>query len=186
MELNTNEIDDFRKGNHAVFEKLIETYKNRVYANVIRLVHHKNDAEEITQRVFIKCYLECKKFRGESKLSVWIYRIAYNEAINFIKKQKRWVFKTSFSKLDHQGETPSIFKTIEQEDKKEFLKTAMQNLTVEERWLIILWCYDEMSYKEIAAHTGLSLSNVKVKLHRGKHNLKQQLEPFKNNFYEGS
>ena len=41
MELNTNEIDDFRKGNHAVFEKLIETYKNRVYANVIRLVHHK-------------------------------------------------------------------------------------------------------------------------------------------------
>jgi len=53
MELNTNEIDDFRKGNHAVFEKLIETYKNRVYANVIRLVHHKNDAEEITQRVFI-------------------------------------------------------------------------------------------------------------------------------------
>lgn len=62
----------------------------------------------------------------------------------------------------------------------------MQNLTVEERWLIILWCYDEMSYKEIAAHTGLSLSNVKVKLHRGKQNLKQQLEPFKNNFYEGS
>jgi RNA polymerase sigma-70 factor (ECF subfamily) len=60
----------------------------------------------------------------------------------------------------------------------------MRILKADERWVLILWCYEDLSYNEIAVYTGFTLSNVKIKLHRAKQQLKQELEPFKNHFYE--
>lgn len=184
MELNSNEIVDFKNGKKAVFAKFIEVYKDRIYNNVIRFVCNQNDAEEITQRVFIKCYQECSKFRGEAKLSVWIFRIAYNESLNFLKKRNKWVFDEVISHNRRTIQAPIVFENLERQDKKELIEKAMRILKADERWVLILWCYEDLSYNEIAVYTGFTLSNVKIKLHRAKQQLKQELEPFKNHFYE--
>ncbi|SRR5210317_649357 len=183
MELNSEELLHFREGHAAVFKKVVALYHGRIYANAIRLVSNRNDAEEIAQRVFVKSYLECKKFKGASKLSVWLYRITFNECLNFLKKQKR-EGALSIQDLQENSLPPTIVAQLDSEGKRGVIDRAMDNLKPQEKAILVLWFFEDYSYKEISERTGLSLANVKVKLHRAKQKLKQALQPYQQCFYE--
>lgn len=183
MELKPEELLYFRKGNAAIFKKVVDLYHGRIYANAIRLVKNQNNAEEITQRVFVKSYLECKKFRGACKLSVWLYRITFNECLSFIKKQKRGP-SLSIESLKENSIPPPIAVLHDCEGQRVMIDRAMDTLKPKERVVLVLWYFEELSYKEISERTGLTLSNVKVKLHRAKQKLKQMLQPHKQYLYE--
>jgi RNA polymerase sigma-70 factor (ECF subfamily) len=183
MAFNEQELNRFKRGETPIFEKIIEEHKDKIFGNVIRLVRNEADAEEITQIVFVKCYTERKKFRGDSKLSVWLYRIAFNEALLFLRQNKKWL------RLEEQARksvpcNPKVEQLYDEKNKKEWLNKALDQLQPDEKRVIGLFYYEELSYQEIKERTGLTLSNVKIKIHRGKKKLKEQLIPYQNFFYE--
>ena len=183
MALSDQELICFKRGEALVFNKIIEENKDPIYRNVIRLVKNESDAEEITQMVFVKCYTERNTFRGDSKLSVWLYRIAFNEALSYLRNNKKQVELSSIAE-ERMQTPPTGEEGYDRQSKKEWINQAMNQLSPDEKWLIGLYYYEALSYREIEERTGLTLSNVKIKIHRGKKKLKEQLTPYRNFFYE--
>ena len=99
MELSESIIDRLQHGEKQLFGQLIEMYQDRVYGLSFQLMKNEDDANEVAQNTFIKIYKKIKLYKVTSKFSVWIYRIAYNEAMTQMKAKKRWVFRF----FDHES-----------------------------------------------------------------------------------
>lgn len=175
MELPKSIIKRLQQGEKELFSQLIKVYQDRVYGLSMKLMQDENDANEIAQTTFIQVYQKIKKFRGESKLSVWIYRITYNHAVDQLKRKKRWVHD-NFKDEDIGGlYQPKVLTQLNQEDERGEIQWALNQLSSSEQALIKLFYLEELSYNEIVNITKISLSNVKVKLHRSKKKLKKLL-----------
>jgi RNA polymerase sigma-70 factor (ECF subfamily) len=156
----------------------------------ISFVPNKEDAEDIAQDVFVEIFNSIEKFKGDSKLSTWIYRITTNKCLEFIRKRntkKRFAFLQSitgnemplnksnyFTEINH----PGII--LENKEKSEVLFKAINKLPESQRVMFTLSKVDGLSYKEIADITGNSLSSVESILFRSKKNLQSILK----NYYE--
>ena len=92
MELSESIIDRLQHGEKQLFGQLIEMYQDRVYGLSFQLMKNEDDANEVAQNTFIKIYKKMKLYKGTSKFSVWIYRIAYNKAKTHLNAKKRRVF----------------------------------------------------------------------------------------------
>ncbi len=143
------------------FTQIVEDNQRNIYMLVLRIVGTEMDAEDITQEVFIKFYKSHTNFRGDSKVSTLLYRIAYNHAIDFVRKKKKSV-TVELDESVHNGEEQDL----SYHEKIEILDRAIESLDIEERTIITLFYKDGKSIEEISKIATLSIANIKVKLHR--------------------
>ncbi|MCF8229330.1 MAG: RNA polymerase sigma factor [Bacteroidales bacterium] len=170
-------IERIKDGETSAFSELVEKHKDWVYTIVIRILRSHEEAEETAQDVFLKAYNSLKTFQGKSKFSTWLYSIAYNTAITKTRKRK---LKTS--DLDDEiiynyseDEISKSMYELSPEEQQQSLRKAMNDLPEEENLLITLFYKKENSIAEISEITGMSSSNVKVKLHRIRKKLYEKL-----------
>ena len=176
-------IDNVLKGDTNAFAFLVEKYKVMVYSLSYKMLKHKEEAEEVSQDTFIKAYKNLKKFEGNSKFSTWLYKIAYRNCLDVLKKNKRRFHLTEINEVtsNYIQSTETILQTIERKERSEILNDCLLQLPEEERSILWLFYYKELSLKEIVDITGFTEANVKVKMHRARKRLltivKGQVEP---------
>ena len=180
-----NEI--INEKSHRAFERLVNHYQPLVIKTCLGFVPSYSDAEDIAQDVFIEVYQSISGFRSEARLSTWLYRIAVNKSLNFVRKQKRErMFRSIESFFTAKGEQSEKLeiedkhgdradRNIERQENKLLLKNVINNLPENQRIAFILSKYQDLSYKEIAEVMNTSLSSVESLLFRAKANLQKQI-----------
>lgn len=161
-------IEKIKKGDTSAFASLVEKHKDMVFTIIVKIVRKAEDAEEIAQDVFLKVFEKLESFRGESRFSTWLYRIAYNAAISKTRKRRLEVEALDDFTLNNYSvdEVKEELESIEAEEQQALLKEAMENLSDDDFLIIKLFYLEELAVKDISYVTGLSQANVKVKLHR--------------------
>jgi RNA polymerase sigma-70 factor (ECF subfamily) len=153
-----------KAGDNQAFTAIVSRYGEMVFTIVRKIVENKEDAEDITQEVFIKVFKSLERFREESSFATWLYRIAYNTTISELRKRKLcYVAADDSSLTDNDCDTDE---SDEIEIKLQYLETALKHLPPDEVFLITLYYMDEQSIENISKISNLSVANVKVKLHR--------------------
>lgn len=178
----SNLVEDVKRKDHAAFKKLVDQYQEMVLNTCYGFVHDIDDAKDLTQEVFIKIYDSIHKFRGDAKLSTWIYRISVNKSLNFIRAAK----KVKITDLDalsnsrdlklrvhHESEQEDI--DVEHEQRSKILFKAIDSLNANQRIAFSLNKLDDISYNEIGEIMNISLPAVESLIHRAKLNLQKKL-----------
>jgi RNA polymerase sigma-70 factor (ECF subfamily) len=167
------------------FEELVNNYKNKLYNTVLGLVQNEMDAEDITQEVFIQAYESIQSFKGDSKLSTWLYRIAISKALDFIRKKnrkKRSAVIFRFFGPERKEEEPATFHhpgvVLEQRENAAMLFKAINELPEKQRIAFTLHKLEALSYQQVAAVLDTSLSSVESLMHRAKTNLRENLAEY--------
>jgi len=158
-------IDSFKKGNEHAFNILVNKYQKKIYWIVRKMVLDHDDANDITQDIFIKIHSSLKDFRGDSKFFTYIYKISVNFCLNHISKKKR----TSNREIDIEDDTLDIKSTdmgtdehYDEKRKQKLLKEAIENLEGQQRAVFNMRFYDNLSYEEIAAMMNKSVGGMKA------------------------
>ena len=161
-------IDKIRDGETAHFAVLLERYSQPVFSLIVKIVGNREDAEELTQDVFLKVFRSLSSFQGNSLFSTWLYRIAYNVAVSAARKKKyEWVaIEESMIEDAPENTWDDALEQIDKEAQLYRLEMAVTKLSPDDRALVSLFYMQEKAIEEIVSITGLSLSNVKTKLHR--------------------
>lgn len=188
--MNENELlIQLQTGNESAFKTLVKIHQKRVFNTVLAIVQHTEEAEDIAQEVFIEVYQSVKKFRGDSKLSTWLYRIATTKALAEIRKKKsakRFAFFTNLfsdnNEILHQPihfEHPGII--FENKENGKILFRAISILPDNQKVAFTLYHIEGLSYQEITEVMEVSLSSVESLLFRAKTNLRKYLGDFYRN-----
>lgn len=163
-----NTIEMVLNGDTAAFAGLVDRYKDLVFTIAQRITQNREDAEEITQDTFVKAYQKLSSFRKESRFSTWLYRIAYNEAITKVRRRKDLTvtIEEEITASIAEDETENGFLGMEAREQKWVVDRIMARLPELEQVLVTLFYLDDQPVSEISQVTGMSESNVKVRLHR--------------------
>lgn len=178
-------IESILGGDRDQYTLIVEKYQQMVFRTCMGFMHNKEDADDLTQEVFIQAYQMLHTFRYESALSTWLYRIAVNASLNRVRKTS----KTSlFSRLNEllsndpkperdfsvaHNENPE--KLLLKSEQAEWVQHALDSLPEKQRTAIILSKYDDLSQKEIAAVMDTTEGAVEALLQRAKANLREKL-----------
>ncbi|MEN0004538.1 MAG: sigma-70 family RNA polymerase sigma factor [Bacteroidota bacterium] len=179
MEEDIKLINATLKGDQFAFQHLVEKYQHYVFTITYRVLKRREEAEETAQDVFIKVYKTLGSFEQRSKFTTWLYAVTYRTALDKARKKNYPIDSIddddNYLQLENTfGESPSD--AIQQEDLQSQLERAISRLKPVDASLITLFYLHEKSIKEIAAITGLTISNIKTKLHRLREQLKVLLE----------
>lgn len=170
MELYTDTyyIQRIQAGDTACFACLLDKYSRPVHTLIFKVVRSREDAEELTQDVFMKIFKNLSSFKGDCGFSTWVYRIAYNTAISCVRKKKYEflaIEETTLTNISEEEVSEMLGRTNTSWQIQR-LDAALEQLPPDERALILLFYMKEKTVEELAAITGLTTSNTKVKLHR--------------------
>jgi RNA polymerase sigma factor (sigma-70 family) len=163
-------IEQILGGNINAFTYIVDHHKDKAFNLAYRICGSSEEAEEVAQDSFMKAYRSLGAFQMKSSFATWLYRIVYNTAISNIRIKKKGVLSLDdfpADATDFIGENTSE-EEAEREYRKSLINFALRKITEEERGLISLFYYDEMSMDEIADVTGISKSNIKVRLFRAR------------------
>ena len=166
-------IQQTLKGNVNAYAFLVEKYKHMVYTLTIRIVKNREEAEEVAQDVFVKAYKNLNKFKGDSKFSTWIYKIAYYASLDALKLNKRQIRSGNIDNFKEQniGITDDSLKFLHDKERKQIINDAIFKLSEDERVIITLYYFEELPIKEISKVVDLSEDNIKIKLFRSRKKL---------------
>ena len=170
---------------HSAFKALVDRYQALVINTCYNLLGNRQDAEDVAQEAFFQVYKSANKFRQEAKISTWLYRIAVNRSLNFIRdnKRSRWL-KSLTSLLEDERQRVSDVSTsnsdrpdvaLEKKERDEMIGKAIDSLPGKQRAAFVLHKYEGLSYEEIAKILQRSLSSVESLIHRAKLNLQGKL-----------
>jgi RNA polymerase sigma factor (sigma-70 family) len=171
-------IGQILKGNSNAFSYIVDRHKNKAYNLAFRICGSHEEAEELAQDSFLKAYRSLKSFKLKSSFSTWLYRIVYNTTISHIRIKKKGILSLE----DFPADATDFIgiNTSQEEAEKEYRNSlvnfALQKINEDERGLISLYYYDEMSTEEISEVTGISKSNIKVKLFRARQKMLEIIE----------
>ncbi|GHT68914.1 DNA-directed RNA polymerase sigma-70 factor [Bacteroidia bacterium] len=159
-------IQKVKAGDFRSFSAIVSKYQNMVFTIVLKIVENREDAEDITQEIFIKVFKSIQQFREDSEFSTWLYRIAYNTTLSELRKKKLF-----FTSIDDGFFSVNESFTEENDDEEteikwQYLDKAMKKLPPDEIFLLTLHYIDGQSVENIGRISKLTVSNVKVKLHR--------------------
>ncbi|NOZ12290.1 MAG: sigma-70 family RNA polymerase sigma factor [Acidobacteria bacterium] len=173
-------IDAVLKGDADRYEALVNRYQKPIINFIFRMVGNYEDAAELAQDVFIKSYVSLAGFNRQYRFSTWLFRIATNRTIDFLRKRKVAVVSMEGDYEDYtpqyKSDGSSPLDTLEDNRVKALLGDAIQQLPAEYREVIVLYHVNEASYEEIAEITGLPLGTVKNRIFRARKMLKKILE----------
>ncbi|MCB9016944.1 MAG: RNA polymerase sigma factor [Lentimicrobiaceae bacterium] len=171
-------IQQVLDGNTGAYSLIVDRYKDLVYTVVIKIIRNREEAEEAAQDTFLKAFHALPSFKREAKFTTWLFRIAYNTAISRTRK-KQLTTTAIDDKMIENYSTDEIKENIGQlneEEQSRMLQIAIKTLASDEQLLINLFYHNHQSIEEIASITGLSDTNVKVKLHRIRKKLYMQMQ----------
>ncbi|MGB5819908.1 MAG: RNA polymerase sigma factor [Saonia sp.] len=181
-------IEALREGTNEAYGRLLDEYQQKVFSTCISFVPNKEDAEDIAQDVFVEVFNSISKFKGNSKLSTWIYRISINKSLEFIRKKntrKRFGFRQSLLGNDIPIDRSSYFTEfnhpgiqLENKEKSEILFAAINRLPEAQRIVYTLNKIDDLSHQEVSEITKKSISSVESLMFRAKKNLQKLLHDY--------
>lgn len=176
-------IEELKKGDQAAFRKIVENWQDMVYNTALGIVQNATDAEDVAQEVFMQVYESVHHFKGESKFSTWLYRIAITKAMDHIrrkKRKKRFAFLQSLFGQDNELiHDPPEFNhpgvRFENKEKAAILFQAIRQLPENQQTAFTLHKLEGLSYQEVSEVMNMSLSSIESLMHRAKANLKKNL-----------
>lgn len=181
-------IEELRAGDREAYRILVDKYHVKVIRTCKGFVHSTADAEDIAQEVFIEVFRSISRFRGESELSTWIYRIAVTRSLNFLRsasRRKVISFFTGQSDMEEPwvpekqaGPESSPDQIMFRTEQARALEKALSSLPENQRTAFVLNKYDDLSYKEISDIMNVSIGSVESLIFRAKQNLQKKLTDF--------
>lgn len=176
-------IDKILQGETNAFAVLVDRYKDMIFTLALKMVKNREESEEVAQDTFIKIYNSLNKFKGDSKFSTWIYKIAYNSCLDRLKKNKKEDLKISIDEFSaHLIKTmDNALSALEDKERKQTIQNCLNLLPSEENFLLTLFYFEDQNLEEIGKIMSITANNVKIKLFRSRQKLavilKKQLEP---------
>ncbi|NRD22901.1 sigma-70 family RNA polymerase sigma factor [Winogradskyella litoriviva] len=173
-------IKAINNGDTKAFAILVNRYKDLVYTLALRMLKHREEAEEVAQDSFVKIFRSLNKFKGDSKFSTWIYRVTYNTCLDRIKKNKKYISNVAideftFNKL---GTLDNALDHLIKEEKQALIKKCINKLPEKSSVLLTLFYFEDLSLDEIAKIINMEANTVKVKLFRARKKLAVILEQY--------
>ncbi|RLD63554.1 MAG: RNA polymerase sigma factor [Bacteroidetes bacterium] len=181
-------IEQIKSGSQSAFRHMVDKYQVLVFNTCIGFVGNRQSAEDLSQEVFIETYRSISKFRGEAKLSTWLYRISVNKSLNHIRDNKKHNIVKSIERFFY-GEKEEklevedyIYGTtdapMEQQQHAKELHQAIESLPDNQQIAFTLHKFDDLSYLKIAEVMDVSISSVESLIHRAKKNLQKKLADY--------
>jgi len=169
-------VSQIVSGQKNLFRLLVRQHEKAVFGMGMSFFRNRNDAEDFTQDVFLKAYRSLSNFEGRSRFSTWLYKIAYNTAINEVNRRKEYfsLAEEDAEKIVNNGETPE--RITLRNAAREAVRSAIKELPERFRVCIDLFFFYDRSYQEIEAITGIPVNTIKSHVFRAKMLLKEKLE----------
>ena len=166
-------IDRILAGERNLYTTLVDKYKSYAYTIAIKILENRPEAEEAAQDAFIKAFHYLKGFNRQAKFSTWLYRIVFNVAISYKRKRKPDFqnIETSIIEYSERADHNS-----EQQDKNNFIAKAMDKLNEADRLAIQLFYIKEFNLEEVAEMMGQNSNTIKVRIHRARLRLADELK----------
>lgn len=166
-------ITEIRHGNTRAFSDFVDQYKDLVFTISLRLLGNREEAEEVSQDAFIKVFKSLDTFKGDSKISTWVYRIAYNTCLDRIKKNKKgrvhidvdYLKEIAFSELDDALDKMML------EERRDMINRCLAKLPPEDAGIITLFYFEEKNLVEMEKILNLPVNTLKVRLFRARKKL---------------
>ncbi|MBI1343493.1 MAG: sigma-70 family RNA polymerase sigma factor [Terrimonas sp.] len=179
-------IEQLKRGDEAAFKLIVEQWKDMVYNTSLGIVQNETEAEDITQDVFIRVFESISSFKGESKFSTWLYRIAVTKSLELLrskKRKKRFAFlqpllgnETADSLQPADFQHPGV--ALDNKERSVQLFKAIDKLPDNQKAAFILHKLEGISYKEVSEILGTTVPAVESLMNRAKNNLRKHLEEF--------
>jgi RNA polymerase sigma factor (sigma-70 family) len=166
-------IDKIIAGESKLYAELVDRYKSYVYTISLKVLQQKPEAEEAAQDSFIKAFHALKGFNRQAKFSTWLYRIAFNTAISYKRKHRMQFQSIEHTIIEYEQEAEGM---LERTDKKKYLNQALLKLNEADRTALTLFYLQEFSIDEIAEITNMQANTVKVKIHRARLRIAEELK----------
>lgn len=180
-------VKQIKKGEHEAFEKLVDMYKNKVYTICLRMVRIPQEAEDLAQETFIRAYNNIERYEVNRKFSTWLFRIATNLSIDYLRKKKPGASLdaeipgteglTMYSQLESKDDGPQA-QTVKNE-LSEWVRAQIQQLPEKYRTAITLKYIEDLSLKEISDILDIPTATVKTRIHRGREALRKRMGEIK-------
>lgn len=166
-------------GEHQAYAGLVDRYQNYVFTLALRFTKNREDAEEVSQDIFIKAYKALADFRGASKFSTWLYTIVNTTCLTFLRKKRLEVHSLDnervFEVADNQ-DSGMRANLVEQKSRIAMVNQAINLLSPDDAEIITLFYKSEQSLEEIARILGIEINAAKVRLYRARTRLKEKME----------
>jgi RNA polymerase sigma factor (sigma-70 family) len=166
-------IDRILAGDERSYAELVDRYKRYAFTIALKIVGERTDAEEVAQDAFIKAYHYLKGFNRDARFSTWLYRIVFNTAISR-KRKKRIQFEDVDNVRAEYGDRADS--ETEMKDKQVFVAKALEQLNEADRLAIQLFYIKEFSLEEVAEMMGQNANTVKVRIHRARQRMADELK----------
>ncbi len=166
-------------GSESAVFGLVKKYEGQVFNLCFRILRNREEAEEVAQDAFMKSFKELRKLDDHTKFGGWLMKIAYNKSIDQTRRKKPDLVSVEERTLgfeDHFFDMPSD--ELAKKDRSELLELVLAKLPETDNAIITLYYLDGLSVKEVAEITGLSESNVKIRLMRAREVLKKQINKY--------
>jgi len=178
--LNDNElISRVLKGDQQAYAGLVTRYQNYVFTLSLRFTKNREDAEEVSQDIFVKAYRSLADFRGASKFSTWLYTIVNTTCITFLRKKRMEVHSLDNEKIFEVADSVDSgmrANQVEQKSRVAMVNNAIEMLNPDDAEVLTLFYKGEQSLEEIAMILGIEANTAKVRLHRARTRLKEKME----------
>jgi RNA polymerase sigma-70 factor (ECF subfamily) len=158
-----------------VFNGIVKQYSERLYWHVRRMVGSHEDADDLLQEIFLKIWTALPSFRGEAQLYTWVWRIATNETLNFLRKEKVRAMLRFASADELAAQRVMADPYFNGTDAEREMAKAVARLPEKQRQVFIMRWWDELSYEEISAITGTSVGALKASYHIAQEKIKLNL-----------
>ena len=183
QEFSQKALEDFKlidlalEGDEHAFAELMKRYKRSVYHVILKMIRNVDDAEDLTIEAFAKAFKNLSKFKKDFTFSTWLFRIATNNCIDFIRKKKLNTMSIESSYRDEDGDSVAMDvqdrelgpqDEVIKSQKEEIIKDVVSKLPARYQLLVKLRYFQELSYEEIADQINAPLGTVKAQLHRAK------------------
>ncbi|MCI0751011.1 MAG: sigma-70 family RNA polymerase sigma factor [Flammeovirgaceae bacterium] len=165
-------IDRILAGERNLYAHLVDSYKSYAFTLALKITNVRGDAEEAAQDAFIKAFHNLQGFNREAKFSTWLYRIVFNTAVSYKRKNKRQFDSIESTIIEHRQEAEG---NLEKKDKSKFIAEAMRKLNDADQLALTMYYLQEFSLEEIAEVTGMQANTLKVRVHRARQRLADEL-----------
>jgi RNA polymerase sigma-70 factor, ECF subfamily len=172
-------IQNVQRGEMAAFQELVEKYKQKVFYMALDMTGNHHDAEDLSQEVFMKVFTAIKDFRGEAKLSSWLYRIAMNTCIDKTRRKHLKLVDIDEKVYEQATSGKNPEQLLQDRATQDQIEQALQKLPPRQRSIFVMRHYNELMLREIAEALGISEGTVKAQLFRAIQRLQKELGAFR-------
>jgi RNA polymerase sigma-70 factor (ECF subfamily) len=172
-------VERLRAGQPRAFEELVRAYQHRVFGVALRMLGGRADAEDVAQEVFLRVHRAIGEFRGEARLSTWLYGITSNLCLNRLTSADRTrMHRDHEAVMRAASDAADAASAVERSEVEAALRQAIAELPDDRRIVVVLRDLEGLSYDEIAQALALEPGTVRSRLHRARLDLKNKMERF--------